>query len=59
MKLAMLEMRSVIANLVRMFDITFAEGEDGWSCEMESRDCFSLNIGNLDVRLTVRGDEDT
>lgn len=53
-KLAMMELRSVTANLVRAFEIGFAEGEDGGSVERESRDCFTTNVGKLDVRLTPR-----
>ena len=41
-KLAMLEMRSVVANLVRTFDIGFGEGTDDKGCEEDSRDCFTL-----------------
>ncbi|KAF3053402.1 hypothetical protein E8E11_001257 [Didymella keratinophila] len=53
-KLAMMELRSVTANLVRAFDITFAEGEDGSAVEKKSRDCFTTNVGKLDVRLKPR-----
>lgn len=53
-KLAMLEMRSVVANLVRTFDIGFGEGTDDKGCEEDSRDCFTLNVGELDVRLGLR-----
>jgi cytochrome P450 len=53
-KLAVMEIRSVAANLVRSFEITFAEGEDGSTIEHKSRDCFTLNVGKLDVKLTPR-----
>ncbi|KAL1654432.1 hypothetical protein SLS61_003033 [Didymella pomorum] len=53
-KLAMMELRSITANLVRAFDITFAEGEDGSAVEKKSRDCFTTNVGKLDVRLKPR-----
>ncbi|CBX98473.1 hypothetical protein LEMA_P098820.1 [Plenodomus lingam JN3] len=53
-RLAMMELRSVTANLVRQFELSFAEGEDGSAMEMESRDCFTLNVGKLDVRLLAR-----
>lgn len=53
-KLSIMEMRSVVANLVRRFWIEFAEGEDGGRCVKESRDCFTLNVGKLDVKLTPR-----
>ncbi|KAF1837964.1 cytochrome P450 [Decorospora gaudefroyi] len=53
-KLAMLEMRSVTANLVRRFEMGFAEGEDGRTIEDGSRDCFTMNVGKLDVWLTER-----
>ncbi|EMD97546.1 hypothetical protein COCC4DRAFT_203974 [Bipolaris maydis ATCC 48331] len=53
-KLAMIEMRSVVANLVRSFEITFADGEDGSAIASRSRDCFTMKVGDLDVKLTPR-----
>ncbi|KAH6637784.1 cytochrome P450 [Boeremia exigua] len=53
-KLALMELRSVVANLIRLFEIGFAEGEEGQCVEAESRDCFTTNVGKLDVRLTPR-----
>ncbi|KAJ4350988.1 hypothetical protein N0V95_004222 [Ascochyta clinopodiicola] len=53
-KLALMELRSVTANLVRGFEIAFAEGEDGTAVERNGRDCFTHNTGKLDVRLTPR-----
>jgi cytochrome P450 len=53
-KLALAELRSVAANLVRLFEIRFADGEDGAEMEERSRDCFTTNVGKLDVRLTPR-----
>jgi cytochrome P450 len=53
-KLAMLELRSVTANLMRLFEIGFAEGEDGREILEKSRDCFTTNVGKLDVRLRAR-----
>ncbi|KAF2685629.1 cytochrome P450 [Lentithecium fluviatile CBS 122367] len=53
-KLAMMEMRTVAANLVRLFDVGFVEGEAGEKVVRETRDCFTLNVGALDVRLTPR-----
>ncbi|KAF1929082.1 cytochrome P450 [Didymella exigua CBS 183.55] len=53
-KLAMMQLRSVTANLIRTFDISFAEGEDGSAVEKQSRDCFTTNVGKLDVRLEPR-----
>jgi cytochrome P450 len=52
-KLAMLELRSVAANLIRSFELSFADGEDGAEI-LKSRDCFSTNMGKLDVKLTPR-----
>jgi cytochrome P450 len=52
-KLAIMELRSVTANLVRCFEISLADGEDGTEI-MKSRDCFSTNMGKLDVKLTPR-----
>jgi cytochrome P450 len=53
-KLAMMELRSVTANLINLFIIEFAEGEDGKDILGKSRDCFTTNIGKLDVRLKPR-----
>ncbi|RAR07325.1 cytochrome p450 [Stemphylium lycopersici] len=53
-KLAIMEMRSVVANFVRQFEVGFAEGEDGGCIERESRDCFTMTVGKLDVKLTPR-----
>jgi cytochrome P450 len=53
-KLAIMELRSVTANLVRLFDMRFAEGENGRSVESETQDCFTLVVGSLDVELTRR-----
>ena len=53
-KLAMMELRSVVANLVRGFEMSFAEGEDGREILEKSRDCFTTNVGKLDVRLKAR-----
>lgn len=52
-KLAMMELRSVTANLLRAFDISFAEGEDGSAIE-KSRDNFTMSVGKLDVKLKQR-----
>jgi cytochrome P450 len=53
-KLAMMELRSVIANLVRSFEISFADGEDGSTILNKSQDCFTTNVAKLDVRLKSR-----
>jgi cytochrome P450 len=53
-KLAMMEMRTVTANLVRLFEISFAGTDAGESVVKQSRDCFTLNVGPLDVKLTSR-----
>ena len=53
-KLAMMELRSVVANLVRSFKLEFAEGEKGEDVLEKSRDCFTTNVGKLDVKLTPR-----
>lgn len=54
-RLAVMEMRSVVANLVHGFEVRFAEGEDGRAIEQGTRDCFTTNVGTLDVRLTALG----
>lgn len=53
-KLAMMELRSVTANLVRGFEMSFAEGENGREILEKTRDCFTTNVGKLDVRLKPR-----
>lgn len=53
-KLAMMEMRSVTANLLRNFEIELASDEDGSAIVGDSQDCFTLNVGKLDVRLSPR-----
>ncbi|KAF2734670.1 cytochrome P450 [Polyplosphaeria fusca] len=53
-KLSIMEMRVIVANLTRSFDVKFADGETGAACEKETRDCFTLNVGKLDVKLTPR-----
>lgn len=53
-KLAMAELRSVVANWMRLFEMEFADGEDGGAIMNDSRDCFTTNVGKLDVKLTPR-----
>lgn len=53
-KLAIMEMRSVVANLVWGFDVDFAEGEDGKRVLKDTIDTFTLSMGALDVRLKPR-----
>jgi cytochrome P450 len=53
-KLAIMELRSVTANLVRTFDMRFADGENGERVEKMTKDCFTLVVGKLDVKLTKR-----
>ncbi|KAJ4348230.1 uncharacterized protein N0V89_009602 [Didymosphaeria variabile] len=52
-KLAMMEMRVVVANLMRWFEIDFA-GDMGEAVVKKSRDAFTLSVGALDVKLTPR-----
>lgn len=52
-KLAMMEMRVVMANLLRSFEIDFA-GDMGEAVVKKSRDAFTLSVGALDVKLTPR-----
>ncbi|KAF2026685.1 cytochrome P450 [Setomelanomma holmii] len=53
-KLAMMELRSATANLIRLFEMSFADGEDGKEILDKSRDCFTTNVGKLDVQLKPR-----
>ncbi|KAF1956545.1 cytochrome P450 [Byssothecium circinans] len=55
-KLSLMEMRSVPANFIRRFEISHLEGGDrGESFVKNSTDCFVINMGNFDVKLTKRG----
>ncbi|KAF2752115.1 cytochrome P450 [Sporormia fimetaria CBS 119925] len=56
-RLAMIEMRCVVANIVRRWEVRFAVGEDGSDIDEKTQDCFTVNPGKLDVRL-VPWDED-
>lgn len=53
-KLAMMELRSVTANLIRSFEMSYADGEDGDTILNHSQDCFTTNVGKLDVKLKPR-----
>jgi len=52
-KLAVMEMTTVVANLVRSFEIEL-RGDLGEALIKKSRDSFTLTVGALDVRLTPR-----
>jgi cytochrome P450 family 628 len=52
--LAMMEMRVVVSNLVRRFNVKPAEGEDFRRIEKETMDTFTLCMGALSVVLTRR-----
>jgi cytochrome P450 len=53
-QLAMMELRSVTANLINLFHVEFAHEENGKDLLERSRVCFTTNIGKLDVRLKPR-----
>ncbi|KAF2202848.1 cytochrome P450 [Delitschia confertaspora ATCC 74209] len=56
-KLSIMEMRSVVSNLVRRFEVRFAEGEDGEGVGgviNGTMDCFTTNVGSLNVILKAR-----
>ena len=50
----MIQLRTVMANLVRLYLIEFVDADDGKDILENSRDCFTTNTGGLDVRLTPR-----
>lgn len=52
--LALLELRMLTAQLVLRFDVEFAEGEDGKRLLEETRDHFTLGLGDLDLVLRKR-----
>ncbi|KAF2732787.1 cytochrome P450 [Polyplosphaeria fusca] len=53
-QLAMREMRSVVANLLLNFQVDFVEGDDGESVNRQAMDCFAVQAGPLNVKLTMR-----
>lgn len=52
--LALLELRTLIANLVMRFDISLAPGEDGRSLLDQTRDQFTTMSGNLLLVFNMR-----
>lgn len=49
-----MELRTVVARLVTRFDISFAEGEDGRRLLEDTRDVFTLDLGELDLMFEER-----
>lgn len=49
-----MDIRQVIARLVRTFDIGFAPGEDGVSFERDAIDAFIITFGELNLTLKRR-----
>ncbi|KAI1109696.1 cytochrome P450 [Nemania sp. NC0429] len=52
--LAMIEMRFVLAMLVKHFEISFVEGEEGDSLFKGLRDLFTFKPGDLNLRFRMR-----
>ena len=52
--LAMMEMRTVAANIVHRFDVRAAPGEDFDAIENKTMDTFTLTLGKLEVVLSKR-----
>ncbi|KAH8803373.1 putative cytochrome P450 [Xylogone sp. PMI_703] len=52
--LALMNIRTTIAQIVMSFDIKFALGEDGTSFEKDAIDHFMLSAGKLDLSFTKR-----
>ncbi|KAE8036859.1 hypothetical protein FH972_009492 [Carpinus fangiana] len=52
--LALLEIRTVVAKLVAAFDVRFAPGEDGHALVRETRDHFTLGLGDLKLAFEKR-----
>lgn len=52
--LALLEIRTVVAKLVTIFDVGFAPGEDGHELLYKTRDHFTLGMGSLKLVFTKR-----
>ena len=52
--LAYLEIRLLTANLIRKFDVSLAPGEDGTKLLKESKDHFTLGLGDINMVFTKR-----
>lgn len=53
-QLALMELRSVVAELVTQFDVEFAPGEDGSALLNESADFFTVSLSDLQLVFTER-----
>lgn len=53
--LALMEVRTVTADLITKFDVSFAPGEDGRKLLHETEDYFSLGLGELNLVFNEKG----
>ncbi|KAF2454093.1 cytochrome P450 [Lineolata rhizophorae] len=53
-RFAMIEMRVLVANLIRQFDVTFAPGEDGNTIVNGVKDGFTTKIPDMNIVFTPR-----
>lgn len=52
--LALMELRTVTTKLLLRFDVAFAKGEDGRRILRESKDHFTMELGDLDLEVKER-----
>ena len=52
--LALMELRTLTAKLVMTYDMKFAPGEDGHRILKETKDHFTVDLGDLDLVFTPR-----
>ena len=52
-QLAYMELRTLTARILLEFDVKFALGEDGKRILTETKDHFTLDVGNLDLEFTA------
>lgn len=52
-----MELRTVVTLLIINFDIHLAPGEDGTALILESKDSFTLRMGDLNLVFEERGAE--
>lgn len=55
--LAYMEIRLLTANLIRKFDVSLAEGEDGTKLLTETKDHFTLGLADINMRFTKRNEK--
>lgn len=54
--LALLNLRTTIAQIIMSFDFRFAPGEDGRAFEEQTKDHFTVSLGPLNMSFTKRSE---